>query len=599
MTRAADALELETDVLVIGGGPAATWAALTARGAGAHVVLADKGMCGSSGVAPAATVGHWWVEPAKREEAIVERDDVGGNLSERSWMLALLEETWRRWPEVGLTHGYPAGGLLRRMTSPGARLCQGPVYLREMRRRVSHAGVRILDHSPALELLVDADGVAGAAGVQRQRGRGWRVRAGAVILATGGCAWKSGSLGSNVNTGDGYLMAAEVGATLSGMEFSNYYGIVPKGSSMDKNGFNMVSTFYDADGNVVQSGWSGAAGASGTGGGLPGVPAPPGLSVHERAGGTGQKAALIRAHLKGPVFQRLDLAPPQAREGMRAQMPNFFVTLDRLGIDPFRDRYEVEFVNEGTVRGTGGVRVVDRTCWTGVPGLWVAGDTASREAIVGGASGAGAPNAAWTISSGTWSGRAAAAHALGRRARIPAPQADASPGSRPRAAAAGTFEGLTGAGQAGLRPAGTPLPGGAWRELTVAIQDEINPPAKNGLRSHSRLETSLRELESIWRAIGGGLAAPSGTAAPAQEVAREQVWARETAAMAASARWAYMSASARTESRAMHVREDFAELDPSQRRRVVVRGVDAPRVTYAEIDDPVISAFDYAAEAAA
>ena len=305
-----DALELNTDVLVIGGGPAATWAALTARSEGARVVLVDKGMCGTSGVAPAATVGHWWVEPAKREAAIIERDEVGGNLSERYWMLALLEETWRRWPEVSVEHGYPAGGILRRLSGPGARLCQGPIYLREMRRRVSHAGVRILDHSPALELLIDADGeVAGAAGVQRQKGRPWRIRAGAVILAAGGCAWKSGSLGSNVNTGDGYLMGAEVGASLSGMEFSNYYGIVPKGGSMDKNGFNMVSTFYDGDGNVVQSGWSGAGGANGA------------------------RATLIRAHLDGPLFQRMDLAPVEAREGMRAQMPNFFVNLDRLGIE--------------------------------------------------------------------------------------------------------------------------------------------------------------------------------------------------------------------------------------------------------------------------
>jgi succinate dehydrogenase/fumarate reductase flavoprotein subunit len=576
VTSAAEPLQVDTDVLVIGGGPAATWAALTARAEGARVTLVDKGMCGSSGVAPAATVGHWWVEPAKREQAIIERDEVGGNLSERSWMLALLEETWRRWPELGLTHGYPAGGIFRRMASPGARYCQGPIYLREMRRRVSHSGVRILDHSPALELLLDADGaVAGAAGVQRQKGRPWRIRAGAVVLATGGCAWKSGSLGSNVNTGDGYLMAAEVGVSLSGMEFSNYYGIVPKGSSMDKNGFNMVSTFYDADGNIVQSGWSGAAGASGAGGGLPGSgPAP---SISGARAGTGQKAALIRAYLEGPVFQRLDLAPPEAREGMRAQMPNFFVSLDRLGIDPFLDRYEIDFVNEGTVRGTGGARVVDDTCWTGVPGLWVAGDTASREAIVGGASGAGAPNAAWTISSGTWSGRAAAAHALGR-------------GARPAAE-------LSGAGHAGLRPTGTPLPPGSWRQLTVAIQDEINPPAKNGLRSGAKLDASLRELDLVWDTIRDGLAGPDGPSSEA--TVREQVWARETAAMAASARWAYLSASARTESRAMHVREDFPSTDPGQRQRVVISGVDVPQVTLEEIQDPVISAFDFADEAAA
>jgi succinate dehydrogenase/fumarate reductase flavoprotein subunit len=560
-----DALELSTDVLVIGGGPAATWAALTARAEGARVVLVDKGMCGSSGVAPAATVGHWWVEPAKREDAIVERDEVGGNLSERYWMMALLEETWRRWPEVSLEHGYPAGGILRRLSGPGARLCQGPVYLREMRRRVSHSGVRILDHSPALELLIDANReVTGAAGVQRQKGRPWRIRAGAVILAAGGCAWKSGSLGSNVNTGDGYLMGAEVGVSLSGMEFSNYYGIVPKGGSMDKNGFNMVSTFYDADGNVVQSGWSGAGGANGA------------------------KATLIRAYLDGPLFQRLDLAPVEAREGMRAQMPNFFVNLDRLGINPFEDRYQVEPVNEGTVRGTGGVRVVDETCWTGIPGLWVAGDTASREAIVGGSSGAGAPNAAWTISSGTWSGRAAAAHALGAGGR--------GASYRSSAAGADAFRGLSGAGQAGLRPTGTPLPGDSWRELTTAVQAEINDPAKNGLRSGPRMQASLNQLDRIWNEIRGGLG--GGPGATTVET-REQLWNRETAAMAASARWAYLSAQARTESRAMHVRDDFPETDPSQRHRVVVRGVDQPDVTFAEIEDPMDLEFDYESEAAA
>jgi succinate dehydrogenase/fumarate reductase flavoprotein subunit len=69
--------------------------------------------------------------------------------------------------------------------------------------------------------------------------------------------------------------------------------------------------------------------------------------------------------------------------------------------------------------------------------------------------------------------------------------------------------------------------------------------------------------------------------------------------MAASARWAYLSAAARTESRAMHVREDFTEPDPSQRHRVLVSGVDSPQVTFAEIEDPVISALRYTPAAAA
>jgi succinate dehydrogenase/fumarate reductase flavoprotein subunit len=543
----ADVLELDTDVLVIGGGPAATWAALTARSEGARVLLVDKGFCGSSGVAAAATAGHWWVAPDGRDDAITEKDATGGNLSEREWMERTLEETWQRWPEVGAAVGYPGSRFpgspipMRsgsNMRGKGNMLLQGPIYLREMRRRASHSGVRVLDHAPALELLVDPDGaVVGAAGVQRQKARPWRASAGAVILATGGCCWRSGALGSNVDTGDGYLMAAEVGATLSGMEFSNYYGIVPLGGSLDKNGFYGSATFTDSDGNVLASGFTSTRGVG------------------------GPKTWLLEAVLDGPVYAIFDLAPAEAQPAMRAQMPNFFMALDRHGIDPFARPFEIEYILEGTTRGTGGLHVVDENCFTGVPGLWAAGDAVSREKIVGSASGAGAPNAAFTIGSGTWSGRAAAAHAL------------SIAGQRTGDSAA------VAAGRVGLRPTDTPLPEGSWREISRAVQDEMLPPAKNGYRTEPQLSSSLEALSDLWSAASGGLIGSVG---------REQLWARETASMIANGRWAYLSAQQRTESRGMHQRRDFPEADPAQRRRILVTGVDEPEISFIDIADPVV-----------
>jgi succinate dehydrogenase/fumarate reductase flavoprotein subunit len=56
-------LELSTDVLVIGGGPAAAWAALHARGSGAGVILVDKGYCGTSGATAPSGTGVWYVAP--------------------------------------------------------------------------------------------------------------------------------------------------------------------------------------------------------------------------------------------------------------------------------------------------------------------------------------------------------------------------------------------------------------------------------------------------------------------------------------------------------------------------------------------------------
>ena len=98
MSTTSDALELETDVLVIGGGPAAVWAALTARAEGARVVLVDKGFCGSSGVAAAATTNHWWVGPDKLEDAMAELDAmIGlGQVKEQVRSIAASIEAARR-----------------------------------------------------------------------------------------------------------------------------------------------------------------------------------------------------------------------------------------------------------------------------------------------------------------------------------------------------------------------------------------------------------------------------------------------------------------------------------------------------------------------
>lgn len=222
-----------------------------------------------------------------------------------------------------------------------------------MRAWVHRVRVRILDHSPALELLVDADGVVrGAAGFQRQLGRDYRVAAGSVVLATGGCAFLSGALGTNVNTEDGALMAAEVGARFSGMEFSNAYAIVAKGSTITKTAYYGYATFFHEDGPVL-----------------------------EGAGSQRGRSVIARALRSERVFAQLDRADAAVRERMRLGQPNFFLQFDRRGVDRFRQRFEVDMLAEGTVRGTGGIDVVDEECATSVPGLFAAGDAATRERI--------------------------------------------------------------------------------------------------------------------------------------------------------------------------------------------------------------------------
>jgi succinate dehydrogenase/fumarate reductase flavoprotein subunit len=512
LSATAGSIEYDADVLVLGGGPAGTWAAISAAEHGARVVLADKGFCGTSGATAAAGTGVWYIDPdpALREAAMASREKMGGYLQDRRWMARTLDcayEQSNRLAEWGYPYPADENGKSQRNS------LQGPEYMRLMRKRTKAAGVTILDHSPALELLVDDGGaVAGATGLRRQKDDRWIVRAKAVVIATGGCAFLSKTLGSNVLTGDGYLMAAEAGAELTSMEFSNPYAISAAFGSVTKTLFYGWATFTYEDGSVV-----------------------PG------AASKGGRSAIARALSQGPVYARLDKADEAMRRSMRVSQPNFFLPFDRTGIDPFTERFQVTLRLEGTVRGTGGLRIVDDTCATTVPGLYAAGDAATRELVCGGFTGGGSHNAAWAMSSGTWAGQGAADYA--RLAGSP----------RRHVSRAGTVA-LRERARRPFAPA----------QLARAVQDEVFPYELNYFREAGRLDGSLERLDALWAEASSADVATEG------DVLR----AREAAAMLATARWMYRSGLARKESRGMHRRDDFPNQDENFRHYITSGGLD-------------------------
>lgn len=505
---------LQADVLVIGGGPAGTWAAWSAASSGAKVVLVDKGYCGTSGCAAASGNGVWYVspDPEEREVAMASREGLGGFLANRQWMRRVLDQTYTN-VNLLAEWGYPFPS--DETGKPDRRSLQGPEYMRLMRKQIKRAGVTILDNSPALQLLVDEDGaVAGATGMNRQSEKKWQVRSLATIIATGGCAFLSKALGCNVLTGDGYLMAAEAGAEMSGMEFSNAYGISPAFSSVTKTLFYNWATFTYEDGTPI-----------------PGAGSQRGRSV------------IAKTLLNQPVYAILDQATEEMRVFMRSAQPNFFLPFDRAGIDPFTQRFPVTLRLEGTVRGTGGIRIVDETCATSVRGLYTAGDAATRELICGGFTGGGSHNAAWAISSGFWSGQSATEYAT-------------------RSPHQATQRPVKGVGEAGFNP-------GSGRTLNIeetiqATQAEVFPYDRNYFRTENGLATSVQRLNSLWEEIR------NSQIAEAQNIVR----AREAAAMLATARWMYSSALERQETRGMHKHEDYPELDPNQQHYLISGGLD-------------------------
>ncbi|NLS08178.1 FAD-binding protein [Rhizobium sp. P32RR-XVIII] len=516
-----DALHLQADVLVIGGGPSGAWAALAAAQNGARVVLADKGYLGTSGATAPSNTGTWCVPPGENRQQIVERRwQRTGNLGDQRWMLRCVDQAYENLLKLA-EWGYPFP------SDDDGKLyianLRGPDYMAFMRRRVLKAGVTVLDHHPALELYSDGEAVTGAAGIDRQRNRDWRVDAAAVVLATGGCAFHERILGATALTGDGYLMAAEAGASLSGMEFTGKYTLAPHGSSLNKGLPFRWASFYREDGTPILD-----------------------SDGNHLSNGIGEREKEIaKAMIEAPVYAVLDQAEPALEDWLRRGQPNCFVPYDRASVDPFKEMFRVTFKAEGTVRGTGGVHVATSDCGTGVPGLYVAGDAASRENMTGAVSGGGAVNSSWAIASGWWAGQGASAHSKRRGEKV--------------------FRTLSKPlGEAGLRASGAAKATLTATDVVDAVRAEVIPLEKNYFREGSRLAASYGRLDSLWSDVRNHLSAEGV----------DRLRTREAAAIAASGRWSLTAALARKESRGMHRRSDFKGNDPTFTRRIVLTGVD-------------------------
>ncbi|MBP2000288.1 succinate dehydrogenase/fumarate reductase flavoprotein subunit [Paenibacillus shirakamiensis] len=502
------------DVLVLGGGPAGAWSAWSAASQGATVLLADKGYLGTSGATAPGGTTLLVIPPVARlrEEAVQQRLRAGGYLSENAWIHRVLDQVEQNLEQIE-QWGYPFPK--DQDGTPLRTHLQGPEYMALMRKVVRKAGVKIWDQSPALELIHDEHGVAGARGIDRLSGKEWLVQANAVIVATGGCAFLSKGLGCNVLTGEGLLMSSEIGAELSGMEFSRQYAPSFADGTVTRGRMLAWSTLYDAEDQPLLQG--------------------------ERT-----FSSIPELLMKGPVYAKMDLAnTAHKREFLRRAHPIFFMPLERAGIDPFEQKFPLTLRYEGTMRGTGGLRLMNKECSTTVPGLYAAGDAASREKVTGAISGGGAYNASWAMCSGTWAGAGAAKYALAQSSR-----ADQR---KP-----------TAAGQYGL-PAGVESTDTLEiRPLISSIQAEILPLHINYFRSISVLSSALERLHAL---------VPYLKATPPSTV-QGKVQTREAAAMLMVGRWMYTAALARKESRGLQQLADYPEMDPYQTHRLLVSGIE-------------------------
>lgn len=225
---------IHTDVLIIGGGTAGCYAALTLRSlSDASVVIAEKADIRRSGCLAAGvnalnayiTKGHtpqFYVDYAKKDAAGIVREDLLLTMSEG------LNEVTRKLEDLGLVilkdekGEYVARGT-RNIKINGENI---KTILADAVKKLD--GVQVINHLNITDYIVRDNTIAGALGFDMRTGTAYEIRAKAVLCATGGAAglyWPNNPGFSRhkmwycpFNTGAGYAMGIRAGAEMTTFE---------------------------------------------------------------------------------------------------------------------------------------------------------------------------------------------------------------------------------------------------------------------------------------------------------------------------------------------------------------------------------------------
>lgn len=225
---------IHTDVLIIGGGTAGCYAALTLRSlSDASVVITEKADIRRSGCLAAGvnalnayiTKGHtpqFYVDYAKKDAAGIVREDLLLTMSEG------LNEVTRKLEDLGLVilkdekGEYVARGT-RNIKINGENI---KTILADAVKKLD--GVQVINHLNITDYIVRGNTMAGALGFDMRTGTAYEIRAKAVLCATGGAAglYRPNNPGFSrhkmwycpFNTGAGYAMGIRAGAEMTTFE---------------------------------------------------------------------------------------------------------------------------------------------------------------------------------------------------------------------------------------------------------------------------------------------------------------------------------------------------------------------------------------------
>lgn len=216
---------IHTDVLIIGGGTAGCYAALTLRSlSDASVVIAEKADIRRSGCLAAGvnalnayiTKGHtpqFYVDYAKKDAAGIVREDLLLTMSEG------LNEVTRKLEDLGLVilkdekGEYVARGT-RNIKINGENI---KTILADAVKKLD--GVQVINHLNITDYIVRDNTIAGALGFDMRTGTAYEIRAKAVLYRPNNPGFSRHKMWyCPFNTGAGYAMGIRAGAEMTTFE---------------------------------------------------------------------------------------------------------------------------------------------------------------------------------------------------------------------------------------------------------------------------------------------------------------------------------------------------------------------------------------------
>jgi len=524
-----DPTDLDTDVLIIGGGFGGLSAAVRIKELSPEtsVLLVDKQTIGWGGKANKGAGVLWVLAPDDDIDAFVDFHvkNIGIYLNDQDLLYSMARESYgaaQKLAEWGVNvMKTPEGDLDVNHLPFGWSLTAADLdMMQPLRAKAVKLGVRLLDKTQVVDLLKQDDRVIGAVGFSLVDGRFAVINSKATILANGDCDFGVMRMWANA-CGDGIAAAYNAGAEMRNAEFGNFYDVINKSTGIPiVFGFDYL---YNAQGEKISAKY--------IQGSQPDIPISIILGMEKEVQeGRGpiyiNMAEFAKSLEGGPGIFRWD------RPHFKALFGHEMAKVKQHGPPP-AEKIEVSLGFTGELSP---VRV-DCEMRTTIPGLWAIGDTSYA-------------GSAWAGAAEAPPGRLRGSGLMNAliAALMAAPSVAAYLKETSRAVPDGCeIAGLEEKIFAPLKRSH----GYSASEAIRSIQEVVVPVKYSMRRNGQRLQEALNKVAAVREKLSGLYAEdPHGLAK-----------CHEASCIALCAEIGFRSALARTESRGWHYREDYPRQD--------------------------------------